>query len=213
MGRRPLGTGPRREVGLVEVEARLSHNHSDDDNANKSSLQQPWRECKEEPSGDVYFWNEQTGEVTWEIPATSSCATKPPTKDEAEEIPSATMLEVVADAEASVETSKTPPAADVGDSKYREESSSVETAVASDSSITSAEVSSLDAIIPGAAAAWETISRAFNGNETLKVSTHTRLSDWRDGGLSDDFFARRIVEMAKVTKTARAKLVVRPFSL
>lgn len=65
MGRRPIGTGPKRPA--VESEG-LVPEYSDESDSKTPELPEDWQELFDAESGDMYFWNSKTGETTWDRP-------------------------------------------------------------------------------------------------------------------------------------------------
>lgn len=120
----------------------------------KEKLIDGWKECIDESSKEIYFWNEQTNEVTWERP----------TVDQSVSIDED--LELV---------------------------------------ISETTLSDIEKECPGFSQNWSQLIKIFSISTTTQtqenkarlIQLKTRFIDWKDGGLSNDFFSKRVKEMGE----------------
>lgn len=166
-----MKTGPIR---VPQTPGLVPGYNSDDENGPLSTQLPPgWAECPDpEGSGDTYFWNVSTGEVTWVRPRLT---TEPENR-----LPS--------------EFSSHVESSDVG------------------FSLTESERGLLESTSEGACDIFQKISETAKSDEKLKIKIWTRLEDFRAGGLSSDFFCRRLREMAGNLPTTKNEVIPPPKS-
>lgn len=219
MGRRKAGTGPRRDATkpahpAANSSLNLLASYYDEEGSparvtdapgSPVSLPVPdvescdlpagWVEITDSSSNCPYFWNQATGETTWDQPK----ATAPAEEEGNGQVPTGPAKRARCEEPEPVHDTATALAS---------EAAFTPDELGWDLTVTEAErLRAVDAMV---ADLWPAVKQSLRQNgshDPSLIAWETRIADWRDGGLSDAFFVRRLRELAARVDPPSAELV------
>jgi hypothetical protein len=148
---------------------------------NSAKESSDWRTCTDPTSGDCYYWNTSTGEVTWDNPLHAGACKA--AEEKAKTIPEGVTTEPQFPSEQKAESSiKSISGADddvtvlLNEHKANMVQQNVTTLIQQINTL----LADLDCNIQN------------ENNMRLKIQYETRISDWKEGGIRDDFMIQKL---------------------